>query len=325
MSKFNDYQEELIGYNLLRKTDIEALHEATLNLMENYGVKIYGENAREILHGAGCKIDKASKLVKFPRSLVNDAIESCPAEFTAYGRIPERDLQVGGKNVLFTNFGTGVDILDPYTNELRSTTKEDLASVTRVCDAIDEVDAFTVAVVAQDVNPELKCLHEAEAIFHNTTKHVFHDPDGGAKNVHDVIEIAAAVVGGKDKLLERPFVTLGCTTNSPLEVHEGASDIIIESARTGLPINILSMGLSGGTTPVTLAGTLVVCNAEILAGIILAQVVRKGIPVYYASSTTIMDLTLTTSPVGAPEHAMVGAAIGHLGHYYGIPTYVGGT
>ena len=85
------------------------------------------------------------------------------------------------------------------------------------------------------------------------------------------------------------------------------------------------MGLCGGTTPATLAGTLVTTNAEILAGIVLAQLVNKGNPILYGTSTTIMDMKTITSPVGAPEHAMCGAAVGQIGHYYGIPTNVGGT
>lgn len=100
---------------------------------------------------------------------------------------------------------------------------------------------------------------------------------------------------------------------------------MIEASLAGVPMLILSMGLAGGTTPATIAGTLVVTNAEILAGIVLTQIVNKHTPVIYGSSTTIMDMQRATSPVGAPEHAMFGAAVGQIGHYYGIPTYVGGT
>jgi len=137
--------------------------------------------------------------------------------------------------------------------------------------------------------------------------------------------MAAAVVGGRDKLRERPIVSLGTCPVSPLELHEECTDLIIAAAEAGIPVNILSMGLAGATAPVTMAGTLVVTNAEVLGGIVLAQLVRKGTPVIYGTSNTIMDLLYTTSPVGAPEHAMFSSAVGHLGHYYQIPTDVGGT
>ena len=137
--------------------------------------------------------------------------------------------------------------------------------------------------------------------------------------------MAAAIQGGYDKLRERPIVAMGACPNSPLEINENETSIIILSARHGLPIDILSMGLCGATTPATIAGTLVCTNAEILGGIVLAQIVNPGNKILYGSSTTIMDMKTAQSPVGAPEHAMCSAAVGQLGHYYGIPTNVGGT
>lgn len=98
--------------------------------------------------------------------------------------------------------------------------------------------------------------------------------------------MAAAISGGYDKLRDRPIITMGACPNSPLEINENETDIIILSARHGLPIDILSMGLCGGTTPATLAGTLVTTNAEILGGIVLSQLINKGNPILYGSSTT---------------------------------------
>ena len=314
-------------YTILSRSDLDALHEATLNLMEDYGVCIFGKRAQEILIGAGCKLNKETNQVMFPRNLVNDCINSAPAEYTLYGRDPEdasRNIKFGGDNVTFTTFGTGIVIIDPYTGERRETTLQDVANVARFADAIPEVDTITIPVAAQDVSEEIKELYEAEALFTNSTKHIIQDTDGGP-NTKKVIEIAAAIAGGYDALRERPILSLGACPNSPLEIHENATEQIIEAALAGVPMDILSMGLCGGTTPVTLAGTLLVTNCEILAGIVLAQVVSKGAPVYYGSSTSIMDLKLATSPVGAPEHAMVGAAVAEIGHYYKIPTVAGGT
>lgn len=318
------YEECTLGYSILEKKDMDAIHESTLKLMEEFGVRVYGEQAQEIYSAAGCKFDPETNMVRFPKNIVNDCIESVPAEFTLYGRDPEKSFGIGGKKVTFTNFGTGVYILDPYTGERRSTTKEDLCIIARLIDAIDEIDCITIPVAATDVPEEIKELHEAEAIFHNTAKHFGHDTDGG-ENTRRFIRMAAAVAGGMDQLREKPIVSLGACPNSPLELHQAATEQIIEAAKAGIPMDVLSMGLCGGTTPVTLAGTILTTNCEILSGIILGQLVRKGTPMMYGSSTSIMDLKLTTSPVGAPEHAMFGAAIGQMGHYYGIPTDVGGT
>ena len=137
--------------------------------------------------------------------------------------------------------------------------------------------------------------------------------------------MAAAVAGGMAALRQRPNLSIGTCPNSPLEIHESGTEQIIECAKAGVPHCVLSMGLAGGTTPVTLAGTLLVTNCEVLAGIVLGQVTRKGTPMSYGTSTSIMDMKLATSPVGAPEHGMISAAVTELGAYYKIPTDVGGT
>ena len=323
MAKFHR-EEDICGYCILRNEDLEAIHDSTLELMEEYGLQMHGEEALSILEGAGCEVDRTTDRVRFPKNLVTDAIEKCPEAFTLCGRDPKNDTQVGGKRVAFKNFGTGVKIIDPYTGEVRDSTKEDLGNVARFIDTMEEVDVFSIAVAACDVNQEVKALHEAEAVFNNLTKNFAHDLEG-VPNTQRFIDMAAAIMGGYDKLRERPIITMGACPNSPLELNKNETDIIILSARHGLPIDILSMGLCGGTTPATLAGTLVCTNAEILGGIVLAQAVNPGNPILYGTSTTIMDMKTATSPVGAPEHAMCGAAVGQIGHYYGIPTNVGGT
>ncbi len=323
MTKFK-HENDIYGYHILRNEDLDAIHEATLHLLESYGLQIHGEAALKLYEEAGCQVDKTTGRVRFPRQLVNDSIEACPEEFVLCGRDPKYDTLVGKKNVAFKNFGTGVLIRDLYTGVVRESTKEDLGNVARFIDAMDTVDVFSIAVTAGDVNQKVRALHEAEVVFNNLTKNFAHDLEG-VKNTQRFIDMAAAIQGGYDQLRERPIIAMGACPNSPLEINKNETDIIILSAKHGLPIDILSMGLCGGTTPATLAGTLVTTNAEILGGIVLAQIVNKGNPILYGSSTTIMDMKTTTSPVGAPEHAMCGSAVGQIGHYYGIPTNVGGT
>jgi trimethylamine---corrinoid protein Co-methyltransferase len=323
MAKFR-HEEDIQGYCILRNEDLDALHASTLELMGDFGLQMHGEEALDILSAAGCDVDRSNDRVRFPANMVNDAIESCPEEFTLCGRDPKNDTLIGKKRVAYKNFGTGVMIIDPYTGEVRESTKEDLGNVARFIDALPEINVFSIAVTAGDVNQKVRALHEAEVVFNNLTKNFAHDLEG-VKNTQRFIDMAAAIQGGYDKLRERPIVSMGACPNSPLEINENETSIIKLSAEHGLPIDILSMGLCGGTTPATLAGTMVTTNAEILGGIVLAQLVNKGNPILYGSSTTIMDMKTITSPVGAPEHAMFSSAVGQLGHYYGIPTNVGGT
>ncbi len=318
------YENALPSYQLLSAQDLERIHSATLALMKNYGVRVYGEEAKEIYRNAGCSIDESSGLIRFPEELVNDAISKTPSQYSMCGRNPKNDFVLGDEEVHYTCFGTGIEIVDPETGIRKASDSTDLGNLARFVDAIPEINAFTTAVASQEAPAHVKDLYEARAVFCNTTKHAILDAENG-KNANLVIDIAAAIAGSREKLRERPFLTLCICPNSPLEIHEGASEVVIETAKAGLPISILSMGLVGGTTPATLAGTLVVTNAEILAGVVLAQLVNPGNPVMYGSSTTIMDMQYASSPVGAPEHGMFGAAVAQLGKYYKIPTKVGGT
>lgn len=318
------YESRVPSYQILSEDDLRAVHSATLSLMSNYGVRVFGKEAIEIYRKAGCQVDESTGLIRFPEELVNDAISKTPERYAMCGRNPKDDFILGSEQVFYTNFGTGIEIVDLETGERRASNSTDLGNVARFVDAIPEINAFTTAVSSQEAPAHVKDLYEARAVFCNTTKHAILDAENG-KNANLVIDLAAVIAGGRDKLRERPFLTLCICPNSPLEIHEGASEVVIETAKAGLPISILSMGLVGGTTPSTLAGTLVVTNAEILAGIVLTQLVNPGNPVMYGSSTTIMDMQFASSPVGAPEHGMFGAAVAQLGEYYKIPTKVGGT
>jgi trimethylamine--corrinoid protein Co-methyltransferase len=136
--------------------------------------------------------------------------------------------------------------------------------------------------------------------------------------------MAAEIAGGEDALRERPILYSGVCPVSPLKLPRDATEVIIESSRWWIPDNILSMAMAGGSSPVTLAGTLVTHNAEVLGGIVLAQLTERGCPVMYGSSTTAMDLKLAAASVGSPEIAVISAAVAQMARRYLIPSFVAG-
>jgi trimethylamine--corrinoid protein Co-methyltransferase len=157
----------------------------------------------------------------------------------------------------------------------------------------------------------------------NTTKPIGIGPLSGLE-AKAIYRMCAEVVGGEDELRARPIVYGGVCPVSPLKLPRDATEVIIESARWWIPDNILSMAMSGGSAPVTLAGTLVTHNAEVLSGIVLAQLTERGCPVMYGSSTTAMDLKLAAASVGSPEIAMISAAVAQMARRYLIPSFVAG-
>ncbi|HHY37342.1 MAG TPA: Trimethylamine methyltransferase MttB, partial [Clostridia bacterium] len=239
------------------------------------------------------------------------------------GRNSKNKVTLEGTRVHFTNFGEGIMVIDPFTGEYRKSTKQDVAYTALMADALDQIDVYERAVSARDCHPLVAPLHEAEAYFSNTSKPCFHGPGNGAL-AKKLFKMAEVVAGGKGNLRERPLLaTIVCPT-SPLQLTKHCCEVIIESAKAGVPVNVLSMAMAGGSSPVTLAGTLVTHNAEVLSGIILAQLTRKGTPVIYGSSTTMMDLRTATAPVGAPETAMINAAVAKMAQYYLLPSWVAG-
>ncbi|MCP4688089.1 MAG: Trimethylamine methyltransferase MttB, partial [Desulfobacterales bacterium] len=193
----------------------------------------------------------------------------------------------------------------------------------KICDYLSDVDVYERAVGAGDVPQAAMQLHNAEAWLANTSKHGFMGPGNGFL-MKKIIQMAAAAAGGEEKLKERPCISFITCPVSPLQLVRESCEIIMEGARSNMAVNILSMAMAGGSSPVTLAGTLVDHNCEILGGIVLSQLTRRGAPVIYGSSTTAMDLRLAAASVGSPECAMINAGVAYMSTYYLLPSWVAG-
>ena len=312
------------GLKMYSKEQLEAIHEATLEVLRLTGVEVHLDEALDVLEEGGCIVNRDTKVVKFPAHVVEQALATCPSRILLAARDPQHDYWMGGKQVGFTDFGCGIMIVDPETGELHETSKEDVGKTALLCDAMENVDVYSTAVVARDMPDSSYDLHMLEVSFLNTGKHVHHIDVSSGANARRMFEMAALIAGGRKELAERPLVsTLVCPT-SPLMLHTVTCEVIMESARWGCPINVLSMAMSGASSPVSVSGTLVTHNAEVLAGITLAQLTNPGAPTIYGSSTTMFDMTYATAPVGAPELGMISAAVAELSNFYNLPSYVAG-
>ena len=311
------------GLAALSGRDFQLIHRATLEVLERTGVFVEDEEALDLFSDGGCAIDREKRVVRIPPHVVEDAVVAAPESITLYGRDPKYDIVLEPGRVGFTNFSEGLQFVDPRSGERRASRKQDLADIARMADFLSEIDTFGVAVGAHDVPEPTAAVHNAEAQLLNTCKPV----DAGPLNrqdVHDIVEMAALIAGGKDALREKPILFMGACPVSPLKLPREACEVIIECARAGIADNILSMAMSGASSPVTIAGTLVVHNAEVLAGLVLAQLAERGAPVIYGSSTTAMDLRLATASVGSPECGMIGACIAYIARRYCLPSFVAG-
>jgi trimethylamine--corrinoid protein Co-methyltransferase len=229
-----------LGFQVFTEDELNDIHLATLEVLEHTGLFFDDEEALEVLDGGGAVIDKKNRVAKFPSHVVEDAIRSAPSTILLAGRNPRHDFVMENNRVGFTNFGEGVFINDLYTGKLRETTKADVAASALIADYLSEIDVYERAVGAGDMPPQTVQLHNAEAWLPNTSKHGFMG-SGNGYLTKKLVDMAAAITGGRDKLQERPIISFITCPVSPLQFIKDSCEIIMETARAGLAINVLSV------------------------------------------------------------------------------------
>ncbi|SDP34490.1 trimethylamine---corrinoid protein Co-methyltransferase [Desulforhopalus singaporensis] len=309
--------------NVFSEDELHEIHLGTLEILKDTGVFVESEEARQIFKDGGARINEENRVVTFPPYLVEKCIRSAPETFHAYGRIPESDVVLEGKRVTFTNFGEGIMFVDPYTGEHRKTTKKDIEMAARVIDYLDHVETYERCMLSHDRHHSVQALHNAEASLTNTTKHHWLGPVDRYQ-CRKIIEICWAIAGGEEKFRERPFLTFVTCPISPLRLSSHHCEIIIEAARNGMGVNCIAMAMSGGSSPIHIAGTLVQQNAELLASLVLGQLVQEGASFIYASSTCPLDMKNATASVGSPETGIINAGVAQIANYYNLPSFAAG-
>jgi len=312
-----------LSVDMFTQQELAEIHRATLEVLEHTGIFVQKEEARQLFAKHGAIVNEKEKSVKIPPYLVNEAIASAPETLYLAGRDPSQDTVLDGRRVTFTCFGEGITIDDPWTGEHRPTTKDDLRYITRIIDSLDCINVVERAVGSQEVPPQVQSVHNYEAMVTNTSKHCFVGP-GDGRNLKTMLKMARAAVGDQRyETVGSPLSFITCPV-SPLKLVDDCCDIIMTGAENDACVCILSMAMAGGSSPVHLTGTLVTHNAEVLAGIVLSQLTKKGAKVMYGSSTTAMYLKLASACVGSPELAMINAAVACLARYYLLPSWVAG-
>ena len=315
---------------VLTKEEMDQIHAATLKVLQNPGLLINHDASRELCKKAGCEVDDKTKVVKFPAALVEECLKKCPTKFTLHSRDGKYDAKMvcDGSVVNYTTFGIGVKTTNYQSTgkyETRSSTLKDLQEIAKVVDACDNVNEVCAPVTALDYATADCCrtIREVDAVVNNTSKPFW--PDTEYQYMDLYFEYAAAVYSGdSEEAMKKPFMmTCGCPS-SPLQIDHAACEIYTRSADYGMPVMILSMAMGAASSPIYLAGTLVTHNAEVLGGIVLAQLAHPGCNVVYGSSTTSFDFFCNSAPVGSPELALISAGVAELAHYYHIPSTTAG-
>jgi trimethylamine--corrinoid protein Co-methyltransferase len=308
---------------ILTPAEVQKIHEATLWIIENVGIRFPSERALDVWEAHGAEVNRGSMLVKAKEELIQSALSHCPPRYSLAARIPEQDLLLDGNHVFVGTDGCGVEVLDIHTGRRRTSSLQDVADIAAIADAVEEVAFHWVPVSAQDAPVESRGLHEIKAIWQNSTKHVQTESIYEARQAETAIEMAAVIAGGRAALRQRPILSLMQCTAPPLGHDGGSLDAALIAAEAGIPTGFMTMSACLTTGPATLAGTLAVGNAEVIAGTALLQLAHPGAPVFYAAAQTASDLRTGAYTGGGPEDFLFGAATNVLADFYDIPLSMG--
>ncbi len=304
--------------NVLTNDQVDAIHEASLTILEKTGVRYDSASAHERLVRMGAvKHPTRKNVLTFPRSMVEDSIKRIPHYGRYYARNPENDLVFDGEHQFAHPLGGNPLILDLETGDSRMSTMKDVGDTAKIMDALPTVCSIGNFVVATDVPPQLLVMKTMEATMRNTSKCI----SGYALKVEEVDVFAkmwAVVAGGLEEIRKRPLFTVYGSPSSPLTYDEHASDVMLRGAEYGVPVDLVPCPIAGGTAPLTIAGGLAQQNAELLGGVMMVQTVDDKLPIQYSGRLSVMDLRSGNNIWGVPEMALMSAATVQIAHRYNM-------
>lgn len=299
----------------------DLVHEKSVEILQEVGFCVPDGTVLASLESAGFPVDFDSQMVRITPELLAAALESLPKDVRLYTR-EGGSLPRFGVESCFMGAGTPVNVFDLESGEHRSATRVDVRQLVTIQDALPEVDIVRPTVTATDQG-ELADLVEIAELLRNTSKPIVHRTLA-SERVDAAAEMLFAVSGGKEAFHATPnFATLYCPISpgyfTPENVH-----CMLKWAEHGVPITLLSMAMGGASAPVTLLGELIVINADILAWIVVLQILYPGTPLLYGSVSAVLDMKTGLLPLGAPERGMINSGAAIMGDYYGIPSMCGG-
>ena len=272
----------------------------------------------EVLRSAGVEVNDG--VARIPEPLARNCLASVPRDFYLYNRQGEKAVHYGGDDVHFDPGSCCVQMLDPDTLEARPSETRDLVRIVQVTEMLPQFAAQSTAVVCSD-----RAQRDRRSVPVVCRPAAFRQA-GGDRFVFrgrtcGMIDLLAADSGSRENLRQKPRAVFDVCPSPPLNWSEFGSHNLLDLARAGVPAEIVSMPLAGGTAPVTLAGSVTQHAAEVLAGITLHQLAGPGSPIVWGGAPAIFDMRTGGAPMGAVETAMLNMACAEVGKHLGLPTH----
>lgn len=293
------------------------LYYACLEILERTGVRLYEQEAIDLLNNAGAEVVDGNR-VRIPAGMVEKAFSTVPKNVTLYDRNGKRTMQVGGTR---SYFGTGSDcpfIIDHRSGERRHAVLKDIEEGMIICDALEHIDFVMSMFLPTDVPQEKLDRYEMEAMLNYTTKPIVYVAPEFSGCI-DAVKMAELVAGGEDKLRYKPFAACYINVTTGLRHNQDALQKLLYLSGKGLPFSYIPSAQGGVTAPITIAGTMAVNYAGVLAGLVISQLKREGTPFIMPGwGGNMLDMASTVQPYADPEKR--GQAI-DFAKYMGLPTF----
>jgi len=306
--------------SFLVEEEVEKIHEASMQVLENTGVKIGSEKVRKMLVKKGAKAE--GSIVKLPKPLVKQAIKLINKEILLAARDPGCDLILpAGQFPFNATSGFSPFVKDLETGVTRNSTGQDLKEFAVLCDALEKVSFFWPIVFPTDEAPLLEELCALDISLRNIRKHV-QCSCSSELTAKWQIRLAGVVAGGADNLRKRPIFSAVASPISPLFFEKNVAEAMVVLAEAGIPVVPMTMSLTGTTAPATLAGTITLANAEELASLVIVKCANPDAPMIYATDAAPLDLRTGIVNYTAPEYPLLAAGCAQMARYYGLPGMV---
>jgi len=310
---------------LLTQEQVERVHEASLEILEEVGLLVRHGPARDLFLAHGCDVNSETNRVKFPRAIVEKYRKVYPPKFTFGGRDPKYDKTIPDDSPVIVTGSSAPDILDPVTGVERRAVSADIVMIAHLIQELPAYDMFSVSVLADDAPDDQFTL----ARLYPALKYCMKPIRISSKDLPDakeILQLAYLVAGSEEAYREHPFITHHyCPVVSPLTMDHLSTEAVMYFSEQGLPVYPTIVPNAGLTSPMSLAGTLAQGNAEFLAAATLMQMVREGTPLIYATLPTVADMRTGAYASGGVECGMLHMAHAQMAHFYNVPCggYIG--
>jgi trimethylamine--corrinoid protein Co-methyltransferase len=308
--------------NVLGADQVAEIRAATLHVLERVGVHFPSERALRVFAEHGAQVDWESQIVRLAPELVLEAMSHAPRTYILSGRAEGTDLTLNGSASYFATDGSGTETIDFETGEHRRSTKADVAMMAHVADYLSSISFYWPMISAQDFGWAAP-VHELDASFNNTVKHIQSATIIGEKLAQYSLRMAEVIAGSKENLRKRPPLSSLVCTIAPLSQDKHGIEGAMVFAEAGVPVGFMAMPNIGSTSPATMGGALVVGNAEVVSAMMLMQLAAPGAPVFHSLLASVMDPRSGDYIASIPEKYLCNAAAVQLAHDWGVPSLGG--